>query len=761
MADANANLLSILAGTDPQSPEILQALHNEQARNVVMDSSNWNNTGLAGGIGRGLAAMLMPSAAPQVADITANRIAAQPDEAKLLANPDPYSELANNSTAYSPVARAMVLNGATPTSVADERLKAAQGAMFQAKAAYARQQGEPLPPTYLDGVNSLAAAGQPQAVAPQNGVNPEIATNNFAGMRMPGVPAAGGPAANPSGWQRFATPQDGLAAISHQLDRYANGSTTGQPVNTLRGIVSTWAPANENPTAQLIARASQVTGFDPDQPLNVGDPAVKAKLIEAMIRNEQGGQLPVDPKLIAQVAADPNATAMAVGGAIPPASGSSQAPAQASMPPGVAQLAAAGQPQAPGQPQSTPPMSPGVAQLAQAGQRQINPAFIAAAQRRANTAALLGEQAPQYINEIAGLPFVEPKAQAQASGTAAGELPYAGPKAKAEAEAKLPSQIAADTAKQQAIAERTPTTITINGRELPVTQQQYADIVSRLNIPGIATGAGGPGASGAAASPAGPASPNVTTSPPGMAAGGALPGGAQAAPQPAGAPAAPLNIGKSYFTPEQQKISEAYGDQSAEIVKAAQKAPDVLGKTQVMRTAAQYFTPGATADQRLSGARYFADIAPHIGISVNPEMTKMIASGEAINKEGGQLVAELVRSMGSREAYAVWNQVRTFMPSVSMSDGGYNIILNSIEQGAKRDADLGKFQDQWLGSGHTSIAGMQDAFNKEHPIEAYSSRVMPIPIDFAKGNFVPGAVYVNKAGRAAVRTPDGHWQATE
>jgi len=41
----------------------------------------------------------------------------------------------------------------------------------------------------------------------------------------------------------------------------------------------------------------------------------------------------------------------------------------------------------------------------------------AAAQRRANTAALLGEQAPPSINEIAGLPFVEPKAQAQASGT--------------------------------------------------------------------------------------------------------------------------------------------------------------------------------------------------------------------------------------------------------------------------------------------------------------------------------------------------------
>src|SRR5260370_1002428 len=63
------------------------------------------------------------------------------------------------------------------------------------------------------------------------------------------------------------------------------------------------APPNENPTNQLIQRASQVTGFAPDQPLNVSDPQVKAKLVEAMIRGEQGGRLPVDPAMIQRVSA--------------------------------------------------------------------------------------------------------------------------------------------------------------------------------------------------------------------------------------------------------------------------------------------------------------------------------------------------------------------------------------------------------------------------------------------------------------------------
>jgi hypothetical protein len=51
---------------------------------MVSNPANWQNQGIWGGIGRSLAGFLAPSASPQVADIAAQRTAAQPDEAKLL-----------------------------------------------------------------------------------------------------------------------------------------------------------------------------------------------------------------------------------------------------------------------------------------------------------------------------------------------------------------------------------------------------------------------------------------------------------------------------------------------------------------------------------------------------------------------------------------------------------------------------------------------------------------------------------------------------
>jgi hypothetical protein len=121
--------------------------------------------------------------------------------------------------------------------------------------------------------------------------NPEIDTNNFAGMRNPNAPIGGGPRSNPAGWQQFTTPEDGINGIVHQLDRYVSGATTGKPLTTLNQIISTWAPPHENNTKLLIDRASQIMGVAPDAQLDWNNPDVKARLVEAMIRNEQGGML--------------------------------------------------------------------------------------------------------------------------------------------------------------------------------------------------------------------------------------------------------------------------------------------------------------------------------------------------------------------------------------------------------------------------------------------------------------------------------------
>ena len=161
-----------------------------------------------------------------------------------------------------------------------------------------------------------AGGGTPPEPRPQSagltGSAREIADNNFGGLRRPGVYATPGQ----GGFQAFATPEQGVAAISRQLDRYASGATTGTPLTTVRQIVSTWAPPNENPTEALIARASRIVGADPDAPLDVSNPQVKARLIEATIANEQGGRVPVARELISRVAASNTPTAS--GGQMPP-----------------------------------------------------------------------------------------------------------------------------------------------------------------------------------------------------------------------------------------------------------------------------------------------------------------------------------------------------------------------------------------------------------------------------------------------------------
>ena len=85
-------------------------------------------------------------------------------------------------------------------------------------------------------------------------------------------------------YKSFATPEDGIAAIGKNLMAYQNK----HGINTVSGIVSRWAPANENDTASYIKQVAQSLGVQPDQPVNVSDPAVMMGLTKAIIQRENG-----------------------------------------------------------------------------------------------------------------------------------------------------------------------------------------------------------------------------------------------------------------------------------------------------------------------------------------------------------------------------------------------------------------------------------------------------------------------------------------
>lgn len=101
-----------------------------------------------------------------------------------------------------------------------------------------------------------------------------IRNNNPGNLRPPGAS---------SGFQKFPTAVAGLSALAGQLLRYGD-----RGLDTLNSIINRYAPASENDTAAYIRAASQQTGFDPDQQLNLRDPAVLQKVMDAIIKHENG-----------------------------------------------------------------------------------------------------------------------------------------------------------------------------------------------------------------------------------------------------------------------------------------------------------------------------------------------------------------------------------------------------------------------------------------------------------------------------------------
>ena len=89
-----------------------------------------------------------------------------------------------------------------------------------------------------------------------------------------------------SGYAQFESPEYGLRALSRLLGTY--GQKRG--VNTLRGLVSRYAPKSDNPDSfeNYIKYMSDKLGVDPDEEIDLADR--RAELIPAIVGFEQGQQ---------------------------------------------------------------------------------------------------------------------------------------------------------------------------------------------------------------------------------------------------------------------------------------------------------------------------------------------------------------------------------------------------------------------------------------------------------------------------------------
>jgi len=114
---------------------------------------------------------------------------------------------------------------------------------------------------------------------------PPVDANSPLGIRNnnPGNLRAAPGATTVGGFARFGTLGQGLAAEQRQLSIYGRRGW-----NTLSQIAAHWAPSNENDTRSYIARLAKQTGFGPNDQLNLNDPAILAKVANAINVNENG-----------------------------------------------------------------------------------------------------------------------------------------------------------------------------------------------------------------------------------------------------------------------------------------------------------------------------------------------------------------------------------------------------------------------------------------------------------------------------------------
>lgn len=576
----------------------------------------------------------------------------------------------------------------------------------------------------------IAGAGTP---SPSSGPSIPFAANNPLNIRFAGQDGA----ANTNGFAAFPTVEAGQAATDAQFGKYAD-----RGINTVRQLVSTWAPPNENDTAGYIDRVAKQTGINPDQQINLKDPSVASVIQRAMAGVEGNKNARVQ-------------VAQAGGGAVP-------VPQQGQAPP--QQSGQAG-------PSGGIPKSPEEA-LAMAQQYE----------QRAND--LERQQATAKFFQAQGVPAFAPPGDAGAlrqAAAAARNLAFTTPKAQWEEAVKL--QYAAPIAAAQANAA-VPATLAGKGFSLgPNDTQQF--------VPGSAADPAYISASEFAKPqvlrPGGMVAnmrtgevlknpelheatlPNGTTvpvhinppspfAPPGTAgtatginmetAGRPTAGGA-----PGPAVAGPQMVSKlppQIVQSREDAVKEFMGKDS-DAYQAAQNTQAWLHQidhaADTMSQAGPLYMTGPHADLRLGAMSDINDMARTLGIKA-PFDQNAVASFEEMNKATTTAGFELSSHYEghARQAAATIMNATSAVPGVKNSPIGLKLVSAGIREGAQSAIDLHNYRQQMMNEtqGGDKFVSAENDFYQAHPAEQYAQRaistVHPVkitdPAQFSK--YLPG-----------------------
>ncbi|MGF6837068.1 hypothetical protein QF001_000935 [Paraburkholderia youngii] len=152
-------------------------------------------------------------------------------------------------------------------------------------------------------VTTGAAPAEPRRSDPRGIRNNNPGNLNYVGQS--GATKETGPGGR---FAVFQTAEEGLRALADQLRRYGQHG-----INSVKAIISKFAPASENNTQAYIGSVSKGLGIGADSALNLNDPRVLQGLMGAIIHVENGK----NPYSAEQIAAASGARAASAPGSAP------------------------------------------------------------------------------------------------------------------------------------------------------------------------------------------------------------------------------------------------------------------------------------------------------------------------------------------------------------------------------------------------------------------------------------------------------------
>ena len=139
-------------------------------------------------------------------------------------------------------------------------------------------------------------------------------------------------------FERFDSALNGGRAAVKLIEFYKDR----RGLNTIRGVLSTWAPASENNTRAYVESVARAVGVSPDAILDLTEYRIMRPLLEAIIRHENGRVIysaaEMDEMLRRAGIVDPNAPAVSLPPKPAPARTAAAAPGVSGV--GVASTAA-------------------------------------------------------------------------------------------------------------------------------------------------------------------------------------------------------------------------------------------------------------------------------------------------------------------------------------------------------------------------------------------------------------------------------------